>query len=132
MCRSKPWARDCQATGTSCQRRNSHAAAAIDLLAATPPISATTLTAALAVAVKTAVRPLDGLIAVGIAVEVTRRSMRRLFRLKGLERLAKTVRPPHRPIVARAEPDVVAEPRGATPAARRSSVAPFGWASSLA
>jgi hypothetical protein len=103
MCRSKPWARDCQATGTSHQRRNSHAAAAVDLLAATPPISATTLTAALDVAVKTAVRPLDGLITVGIAVEVTRRSMRRLFGLKGMERLAETVRPPGRgrlPIVA--------------------------------
>ena len=113
MCRSKPWARDCQATGTSHQRRNSHAAAAVDLLAATPPISATTLTAALDVAVKTAVRPLDGLITVGIAVEVTRRSMRRLFGLKGMERLAETVRPPGRgrlPIVAADVEDVVAEP----------------------
>jgi hypothetical protein len=58
------------------RRRDSHAAAAIDLLAAAPLISATTLAAALDVAVKTAPRLLDFLVGAGIAVEVTRRSKR--------------------------------------------------------
>ena len=84
-------------TTASGLRRDSHAAAAIDLLAAAPLISATTLAAALGVAVKTATRLLDGLVASGIAVEVTRRSKRRLFGLKGVERLADVARPPARP-----------------------------------
>jgi hypothetical protein len=44
------------------RRRDSHAAAAIDLLAAAPLLSATTLAAALDVAVKTATRLLDTLV----------------------------------------------------------------------
>jgi hypothetical protein len=82
------------------RRRDSHFAAVIDLLAATPLMSATTLAAALDVAVKTATRLLDSLVGAGIAVELTRRSKRRLFGLKGLkgtERLAEAVRPPYHP-----------------------------------
>ena len=54
------------------------------LLAATPVVSATTLAARLGIAVKNAIRLLDELVAADIAVEVTHRSRRRLFGLKGL------------------------------------------------
>jgi len=38
-----------------------------------------------------------GLVAAGVAVEVTRRSKRRLFGLKGMAPLGEAVRPPYRP-----------------------------------
>ena len=79
------------------RRRNSHAAAAVDVLAATPLISATSLAAGLGVTVKSAIRLLDGLVAAGVAVEVTHRSKRRLFGLKGMAPLGEAVRPPYRP-----------------------------------
>jgi hypothetical protein len=79
------------------RRRDSHAALAVDVLAATPLISATTLAAGLGLAVKTAIRLLDGLVAAGVAVEVTNRSKRRLFGLKGMAPLGAAVRPPYRP-----------------------------------
>jgi len=79
------------------RRRDSHAAAAVDILAATPLISATSLAAGLGVTIKSAIRLLDGLVAAGVAVEVTRRSKRRLFGLKGMAPLGNAVRPPYRP-----------------------------------
>jgi hypothetical protein len=79
------------------RRRDSHAAAAIDLLAAVPLLSATTLAKGLDLAVKNAIRLLDSLVAAGVAVEVTHRSKRRLFGLKGMAPLAAVVRPPYRP-----------------------------------
>jgi hypothetical protein len=51
----------------------------------------------LGVAVKTAIRLLDGLAAAGIAVEIARRSKRRLFGLKDMAPLGAAVRPPYRP-----------------------------------
>lgn len=66
-------------------------------LAATPVVSATTLAARLGIAVKNAIRLLDELIAADITVEVTHRSRRRLFGLKGLAPLHEAVRPPYRP-----------------------------------
>ncbi|MBV8591219.1 MAG: hypothetical protein JO212_14395, partial [Acetobacteraceae bacterium] len=83
------------------RRRDSHAAAAIDLLAATPLLSASTLAKGLGLAVKNAVRLLDGLVAAGLAVEVTHRSKRRLFGLKGMAPLGEAVRPPYRPEAGR-------------------------------
>jgi hypothetical protein len=83
--------------GVSGRRRDSHAAAAVDVLAATPLISATSLAAGLGVSVKGAIQLLDGLVAAGVAVEVTRRSKRRLFGLKGMAPLGETVRPPTGP-----------------------------------
>lgn len=74
-----------------------------------PLLSATTLVAALDVAVKTAIRLLDRLLAAGIAVEVTRRSKWRLFGLKGMERLADAVRPPCRPEPGRGRSPIIAE-----------------------
>ena len=79
------------------RRRNSHAAAAVDVLAAVPLISATSLAAGLGIAVKNAIRLLDGLVDAGVAVEVTHRSKRRLFGLKAMAPLAEAVRPPYRP-----------------------------------
>jgi hypothetical protein len=79
------------------RRRDSHAAAAVDVLAAVPMISATSLAAGLGIAVKNAIRLLDGLVDVGVAVEVTHRSKRRLFGLKAMASLAEAVRPPYRP-----------------------------------
>ncbi len=79
------------------RRRDSHAAAAVDVLAAVPLISATSLAAGLGMAVKNAIRLLDGLVDAGVAVEVTHRSKRRLFGLKAMAALAEAVRPPYRP-----------------------------------
>jgi hypothetical protein len=79
------------------RRRDSHAAAAVDVLAAVPLISATSLAGGLGIAVKNAIRLLDGLMGAAIAVEVTHRSRRRLFGLKAMAPLAEAVRPPYRP-----------------------------------
>ena len=67
------------------------------LLAAAPLLSATLLARILGIAVKNAIRILDELRAAEIAVEVTHRSKRRLFGLKGLAPLREIVRPPYRP-----------------------------------
>lgn len=83
------------------RRRTSHAAAAVDVLAAAPVISATSLARILGIAVKNAIRLLDELCAAGIAIEVTHRSKRRLFGLAGLAPLRDVVRPPYRPDPAR-------------------------------
>ena len=79
------------------RRRDSHAAAAVDVLAAVPLISATSLAAGLSIAVKNAIRLLDGLVDAGIAAEVTHRSRRRLFGLTAMAPLADAVRLPYRP-----------------------------------
>lgn len=97
------------------RRRNSHATAAVDLLAATPVLSATTLAKGLGLAIKTAIRLLDGLVGADVAVEVTHRSKRRLFGLKGMAPLGEAVRPPHRPEPGRGRgrpPVIVAVPQG--------------------
>lgn len=65
------------------RRRDSHDTAVIDVLAAAPMLSATTLAGILKIAVKTAIRIFDRLVAAGIVVEVTHRSKRRLFGLQG-------------------------------------------------
>jgi hypothetical protein len=79
------------------RRRHSRAAAAVDLLAAAPLVSATSLAAGLGMAVKNATLLLDDFCAAGIAIEVTHRSKRRLFGLTGLAPLRDVVRPPYRP-----------------------------------
>jgi hypothetical protein len=79
------------------RRRDSHIAAAVDVQAAVPLVSATSLAAGLGLAVKTAIRLLDGLVAAGATVEVTHRAKRRLFGLKGMAPLGDAVRPPYRP-----------------------------------
>lgn len=79
------------------RRRHSRAPAAVDLLAAAPLLSATTLAAALGISIKSALEILDALVRDGAAVEVTGRAARRLFGLRGLAPLAAAVAPPRRP-----------------------------------
>jgi hypothetical protein len=78
------------------RRRDSHAAAAVDIMAAAPIVSATSLAAGLGIAVKNATALLDAFVARGLAIEVTHRSKRRLFGLKRLAPLHAEARPPHR------------------------------------
>jgi hypothetical protein len=79
------------------QRSTSRAAIAIDVMAAAPLVSATSLGRALGMAVKNAAQLLDRFCADGIAVEVTHRSKRRLFGLAALAPLRDGVAPPRRP-----------------------------------
>ena len=102
------------------RRRHSRAAAAIDIMAAAPLVSATSLAAGLDMAVKNAAALLDAFCAAGIAVEVTHRAKRRLFGLTGLAPLRDAVRPPYRPEPGRGrgrprldQPDDAGRPAGA-------------------
>ncbi|MGH7041014.1 MAG: hypothetical protein ACREFY_02635 [Acetobacteraceae bacterium] len=79
------------------RRSTSRAALAVDVLAAAPLLSATTLARAIGMSVKCASEVLDRLVAADVAVEVTHRSARRLFGLKGMAPLGEAVRPPYRP-----------------------------------
>ena len=77
-------------------RRDSHAAAAIDVMAAAPVVSATSLARGLHIAVKNAAALLDSFVARGIAIEVTHRSKRRLFGLTHLAPLREDALMPRR------------------------------------
>ena len=79
------------------RRRHSRATAAIDILAAAPLISATSLATSLGMAVKNALLLLEEFCAAGIVVEMTHRSRRRIFGLAGLAPLRNEVAPPRRP-----------------------------------
>jgi hypothetical protein len=79
------------------RRSTSRASMAVDIMAAAPLVSATTLAGGLGMAVKNATALLDAFAAAGIAIEVTHRSRRRLFGLQGLAPLRDGVRPPWRP-----------------------------------
>ena len=79
------------------RRSNSRAPLAIDVMAATPLISATTLAGAIGMSIKNAGVLLERFCADAVAVEVTHRSARRLFGLCGLAPLREAVRPPRRP-----------------------------------
>ena len=79
------------------RRRHSRAAAAIDLLAAAPLVSASSLATGLGMAVKNAAALLEQFQKAGIVVEVTHRSKRRLYGLAGLAPLRDGVAPPRRP-----------------------------------
>jgi hypothetical protein len=78
------------------RRRDSRAVDAIDILAAAPLVSATSLAAGLGMAVKNAAALLDGLRAAGTAVEVSHRSKRRLYGLVALAPLRDEVTAPRR------------------------------------
>jgi hypothetical protein len=79
------------------RRSNSRAEQAVDLLAAAPLLSATTLSRAIGMSNKCAGELLAQFCADGIVVEVTHRSARRLFGLEALAPLREAVRPPYRP-----------------------------------
>ena len=79
------------------RRSNSRAPLAIDVMAAMPLISATTLAGSIGMSIKNAGILLERFCAESVAVEVTHRSARRLFGLSGLAPLRDEVRPPKRP-----------------------------------
>jgi hypothetical protein len=79
------------------RRKDSHDARAVDVLAAAPVLSATTLARVLGIAVKNAIRILDALVKTEIAIEVAHRAKRRLFALQGLDSLQHVVQPPYHP-----------------------------------
>jgi hypothetical protein len=83
------------------RRRDSRAAAAIDILAAAPLVSATTLGQALGMATNNATRLLDEFVRLGLASELTHRSKRRLYGLKHLAPLREAAAPPRHPMPGR-------------------------------
>ena len=83
------------------QRRTSRAALAVDVLAAAPLMSATTLARAVGMSIKCAGELLERFVAEEIAVEVTHRSARRLFGLAGLAPVREVTAPPRRPLPGR-------------------------------
>ena len=105
------------------RRRDSRAGHAVDILAAAPLLSATSLGQALGMATKNATRLLEGFVVLGIASEVTHRSKRRLYGLKHLSPLRETVAPPRQPLPGR---------RPGRPSAASPAVAAAGGAVPLA
>lgn len=83
------------------RRRDSRAPAAVDIMAAAPVVSATSLAGSLGIAVKNAAALLEVFVARGIAIEVTHRSKRRLYGLKHLAPLRDEAAPPRRPMPGR-------------------------------
>jgi hypothetical protein len=79
------------------RRRHSRAAVAVDILAATPLVSAASLATGLGMAVNNAAALLEAFCAAGFAVEVTHRCRRRLFGLAALAPLRAQVAQPYRP-----------------------------------
>ena len=102
------------------RRRHSRAAAAVDILAAAPLVSARSLAAGLGMAVNNATLLLDDFCAAGLVVEVTHRAKRRLFGLTGLAPLRDVVRPPYRPEAGRGR----GRPRHDDPGVPGNGIAP--------
>ena len=106
------------------RRRGSHAAAAVDILAAAPLVSTTSLATALGIAPKNAGRLLENFTILGIAVEVTHRSKRRLYGMKHLAPLHEAAAAPRRPALigrGRGRPGIYA---GSTAEAEARPAAP--------
>jgi hypothetical protein len=93
------------------RRRDSRAAAAVDIMAAAPVVSATSLAGSLGMAIKNASALLEAFVERGVAIEVTHRSKRRLYGLKHLAPLREEAAPPRRPMPGRGRGR---PPRGAT------------------
>ena len=108
------------------RRRDSHAAAAIDILAAAPLVSATTLGQALGIATNNAARLLDGFVGLGIVSEVSQRAKRRLMGSNTWRRCAKR---PHHPAVRcpGAAPAGRVPPRWLPMPAARLPISGFPW-----
>ncbi len=83
------------------QRSTSRAALAVDVMAATPLISATTLARAIGMSIKCTTELLDRFVVSEIAVEVTHRSARRLFGLAEMAPVRAATTAPRRPIPGR-------------------------------
>jgi len=86
---------------TEARRRDSHAAKAIDLLAATPVLSAYALAERVGVSVNTATNLLESFMAEGLITEVTGRRKRRLYGLPHLAPLRQAIAPPRYPVPGR-------------------------------
>ena len=97
------------------RRRDSRAAQAVDILAAAPLVSATSLGQALGMATNNATRLLEGFVMLGIASEVTHRAKRRLYGLKDLAPLREVAARPRRPLPGRrpGRPSAAGVARGA-------------------
>jgi hypothetical protein len=74
---------------------------AIDVLAAAPLLSATTLAKAIGMSIRSSTDLLDEFVRDGLVVEVTHRAKRRLFALRGLTPLRDEIAPPRRPLPGR-------------------------------
>jgi hypothetical protein len=83
------------------QRSTSRAALAVDVMAATPLISATTLAKAIGMSIKCTTELLDRFVVSEIAVEVTHRSARRLFGLAEMAPVRAATAAPRRPVAGR-------------------------------
>jgi hypothetical protein len=83
------------------QRSTSRAALAVDVMAATPLISATTLAKAIGMSIKCTTELLDRFVGTEIAVEVTHRSARRLFGLAAMAPVRDATTAPRRPMPGR-------------------------------
>jgi hypothetical protein len=83
------------------QRSTSRAALAVDVMAAAPLISATTLAKAIGMSIKCTTELLDRFVVSEIAVEVTHRSARRLFGLAEMAPVRAATTAPRRPIPGR-------------------------------
>ncbi len=83
------------------QRSTSRAALAVDVMAATPLISATTLANAIGMSIKCTTELLDRFVATEIAVEVTHRSARRMFGLAEMAPVRAATTAPRRPVPGR-------------------------------
>lgn len=83
------------------QRSTSRAALAVDVMAATPLISATTLAKAIGMSIKCTTELLDRFVGTQIAVEVTHRSARRLFGLAAMAPVRDATTAPRRPMPGR-------------------------------
>lgn len=93
------------------KRRTSHAPALIDLLAATPCLSAPVIASLLGIAPKNAMRLLDELVGAGAIIELTGRDKRRLYALPHLSPLRESAAAPRRPDPGRGR----GRPRGIEP-----------------
>ena len=110
------------------RRRNSRAALAIDVLAAAPLLSATTLAGAIGMSIRRAIDLLDGFVRDELVVEVTHRAKRRLFALRDLTPLRDETVPPRRPQPGRRPgrpSNELAEAEGPTPAPTRPALSPM-------
>ncbi len=83
------------------QRSISRAALAVDVMAATPLISATTLAKAIGMSIKCTTELLDRFVVPEIGVEVTHRSARRLFGLPEMAPVRIATAAPRRPMPGR-------------------------------
>ena len=79
------------------KRKTSQTPAAVDILAASPALSATTLASHLGIAVKNASRILEDLVRDGVVIEVSRRTKRRIYSLPSVAPLREVAAGPRRP-----------------------------------